>query len=40
VTVLVGGLRVLGANADAARRGGFIESIGVLSSDHHNDTRC
>jgi len=33
MTVLVGGLRVLGANTDGLRHGVFTERIGVLSND-------
>ncbi|MCP9808016.1 catalase/peroxidase HPI [Cyanobium sp. HWJ4-Hawea] len=33
MTVLVGGLRVLGANTDGVRHGVFTERIGVLSND-------
>jgi catalase-peroxidase len=33
MTVLVGGLRVLGANTDGVRHGVFTKSIGVLSND-------
>jgi catalase-peroxidase len=33
MTVLVGGLRVLGANTDGVRHGVFTERIGVLSTD-------
>jgi catalase-peroxidase len=33
MTVLVGGLRVLGANTDGVRHGVFTDRVGVLSSD-------
>ena len=33
MTVLVGGLRVLGANTDGSRHGVFTERVGVLSTD-------
>ncbi|MBP7275394.1 MAG: catalase/peroxidase HPI [Kiritimatiellae bacterium] len=33
MTVLVGGLRVLGANADGSRHGVFTDKVGVLSND-------
>ena len=33
MTVLVGGLRVLGANADGSRHGVFTDQAGVLSND-------
>jgi catalase-peroxidase len=33
MTVLVGGLRVLGANTDGVRHGVFTERMGVLSTD-------
>jgi catalase-peroxidase len=33
LTALVGGLRVLGANADGSRHGVFTERVGVLSND-------
>jgi catalase-peroxidase len=33
LTVLIGGLRVLGANFDASRHGVFTDKVGVLSND-------
>jgi catalase-peroxidase len=33
MTALVGGLRVLGTNADGARHGAFTDKVGVLSND-------
>jgi len=33
MTALVGGLRVLGANADGAKHGVFTDKVGVLSND-------
>jgi len=33
MTVLVGGLRVLGANADGSKHGVFTDNVGVLSND-------